>query len=728
MTLAYNQFMKKRGLLTIVFLGLTPFLFLSLTSSSSLALTPSFSLALASPFFPAPATSGPFFQAQKKASPKNLTSVYRKWLEEEVVYIIGQKEKEVFFQLETDRERDYFMEAFWKQRDPTPDTPKNEYKEEHYRRISYADQNFGKESPGPGWRSEMGRIYILLGEPKYQEKYENLSEVRPTIVWLYEGLTKSGLPDAFNVVFFKEDTGSEYKLYSPVKYGPQFLLVNWRGDVIDHEAAYEELLDVSPELAEVSLSLIPGETQMMRTLSIASEVLVNSKIPAAGYAGVKEAYAEKLLAYKDRVEVEYSANYIDNDAFLEVIRDKTGVFFVHYLIEPKKLTIEEYQGKFQASLEIDGRVSDSRGRTVHQVQNKLSAEFTEEQMANMMGKLVSYQDMFPLIPGSFKFSCLLKNTVSKEFTSFEANISIPESAPLQIGSLVLANRIIRDLKAEDRNKPFKTGATQYVPSPRNDFTASDTIHLFFQIFGLPEDLRLNGRLEYVLSDEKEKKLTREKALKEYTDPLNFYEEIPLAGLSPGYYEIKVTLFDAAGKAVHSQSSQLSISLSSALPRPWILSLAQPAPNDIYYLNVLGNQHLNLDQLDKAQSFLEKAHRVSPKNPVYALDYVRALYQAKEYERVKQLAPAFTQGQKKFEFLELLGRSCQALGQYAEAAAHYTDYLTGTGTNIPILNSLGDCYFQMGNTKEALVAWEKSLQLEPKQEELRKRVQRIKDIQ
>jgi GWxTD domain-containing protein len=668
-----------------------------------------------------------FLPAQKQKSPKDLPPVFRKWLEEEVVYIIGQKEKEVFLQLETDRERDFFIEAFWKQRDPTPDTPKNEYKEEHYRRISYANQNFGKESPGPGWRSEMGRIYILLGEPKYQEKYENLTEVRPTTVWLYEGLTKYGLPNAFNVVFFKEDPNGEYKLYSPVKYGPQYLLMNWTGDIIDHEAAYEELLNVSPELAEVSLSLIPGETQMMKTLSIASEVLINSKIPAAGYEGVKEAYAEKLLAYKDRVEVEYSANYIDNDAFLEVIRDKSGVFFVHYLIEPKKLTIEEYQGKFLASLEIDGRISDSRDKTVHQVQNKISAEFTKEQMANMMGKLFSYQDMFPLIPGSFKFSCLLKNAVSKEFTSFEANISIPETPPLQIGSLVLANRIIRDPQAADRNKPFKIGDIQLVPSPRNDFSSSDTIHLYFQIFSLSEDLRKNGKLEFVIFNEKEKKLTREKPLREYMDSLNFYEELPLAGLSPGYYTIKATLFDQAGREVHTQSSQFSISLMSNLPRPWIMSPAQPALNDIFYINVLGNQYLNQDELDKAKSLLEKAHRVNPRNPRYALDYIRALYQGKEYERVKQIAPPFIQGQNKYEFLELLGRSCQALGQYAEAAAHYQDYLMSYGTNILILNSVGDCYFQMGNTKEALVAWEKSLQLDPKQDELRKRVQQIKDI-
>ena len=126
--------------------------------------------------------------AQKKKSPKDLPDQHRKWLQEEVIYIITPKEKDVFLQLETDRERDIFIEAFWKQRDPNLNTPKNEAKEEHYRRINYANQWYGRESPGPGWRTDMGRIYITLGEPRTIEKFENLSEVFPLIIWFYENI------------------------------------------------------------------------------------------------------------------------------------------------------------------------------------------------------------------------------------------------------------------------------------------------------------------------------------------------------------------------------------------------------------------------------------------------------------------------------------------------------------------------------------------------------------
>jgi len=103
---------------------------------------------------------------QKKISPKDLDPRYRKWLEEEVVCIISPKERDVFLQLETDQQREKFIEAFWKVRNPNPSVPENEFKTEYYRRIQYANQHIGREGPTPGWRKDKGRIYIILGEPR----------------------------------------------------------------------------------------------------------------------------------------------------------------------------------------------------------------------------------------------------------------------------------------------------------------------------------------------------------------------------------------------------------------------------------------------------------------------------------------------------------------------------------------------------------------------------------
>jgi GWxTD domain-containing protein len=170
-------------------------------------------------FFLAALTAGSQ-ASQKPLSPKDLEPVYRQWLQEEVVYIITDKEREIFLQLQTNRERDIFIEGFWKQRDPTPNAPDNEFKTEHYRRIKYANQYLGKDSPQPGWQSDQGRIYIMLGEPQQIERFDNQSDIYPVQVWFYDGMGEFGLPNAFNVVFFKKYNAGDYILYSPIRDGP----------------------------------------------------------------------------------------------------------------------------------------------------------------------------------------------------------------------------------------------------------------------------------------------------------------------------------------------------------------------------------------------------------------------------------------------------------------------------------------------------------------------------
>jgi GWxTD domain-containing protein len=98
---------------------------------------------------------------QKKSLKVELSKTYKKWLNEDVVWIITDEERAAFKQLSNDEERDNFIEAFWQRRDPTPDTEENEYKEEHYRRIAYANEHF--PAGIPGWKSDRGRIYIMYG-------------------------------------------------------------------------------------------------------------------------------------------------------------------------------------------------------------------------------------------------------------------------------------------------------------------------------------------------------------------------------------------------------------------------------------------------------------------------------------------------------------------------------------------------------------------------------------
>lgn len=665
--------------------------------------------------------------ALSQTKPEDLAPSFRRWLEQEVVYLITPKEKEVFLQLETDRERNQFVEAFWRYRDPNPSTPENEFKIEHYQRISYANQKFGREGPGAGWRSAMGRIYIILGEPPYVERYENLTLVYPMVIWSYSAMPEMGLNQAFNVAFFKPRGIGEYELYSPIRFGPTALLINYNDDQSDTQGAYFALMGIEPAVAAISLSLIPGETNYSLTPSLASEILVNAKIPSAPHYKVEDTWAEKLLEYKDIVEVDYSTNYITSESFLRVIEDKSGIHFVHYLIEPSRLTFEQFGERFLSNLEINGNVSDLEGNTVYQFERSIPIEFNPEQMNSIRNKLFSYQDLFPLVEGDYKLSLLFKNRVSKEFSSMEHNISIhPSPNALQMSPLTLANRAFTTTEYQGKSKPFLIGEIQVVPSPRNDFTKQDVLSVFFQIHGLTADMKKTAALEYTIMTGDETVRSFREDIKVYPQSPNFLKDISLSDLTPAYYKIRISLLDQSQAEVLSENADFYITHAPSLARPWILSFPVSSTEDPAYMNILGNQHLNKKNLDMARKLLEAAFRSNTISVNFALDYCRVLLAQKAYREVKEVAQPFLDREEKHEFYAILGQSCQELGQWAEAIIHYKSYLAYYGTNIQILNSVGDCYLTLGDKEEALNAWERSLELDPNQERIKKLVASLKE--
>ncbi|MDH5468650.1 MAG: tetratricopeptide repeat protein, partial [Candidatus Aminicenantes bacterium] len=111
---------------------------------------------------------------------------------------------------------------------------------------------------------------------------------------------------------------------------------------------------------------------------------------------------------------------------------------------------------------------------------------------------------------------------------------------------------------------------------------------------------------------------------------------------------------------------------------------------------------------------------------YALDFCQVLFALKDYKSVKEVVLPFLEDQEKYVFSAILGQSSQALGELQEAISHYKDYLSHYGTNVNVLNAIGECYYRLGNNEEALVAWEKSLELSPNQERIKKMVESIKE--
>jgi len=657
--------------------------------------------------------------------PKELPERYQNWLEEEVRYIITPKEKEVFLQFETDRERDIFIEAFWRQRDPTPGTPVNEYKQEHHRRINYANHYFGRTTPKAGWKTDRGRIYIILGDPADIERHESHGKVYPCEVWFYKGDPKIGLPPLFQLIFFQKKGSGEYVLYSPVKDGPESLIAGYVSDAVDRKSAYQQLLEYDPTLAPVTLSLIPGERPSLSAdhPSLASDILL-SHLPSVPYKKVEDKYAEQLLRYKDIVEVEYSVNYIDNFSITKVYRDPSGMFFLYYVLQPKRLSIGTLEAKFYSHLKLNGSITDLKGRTIFQYEKSIPLEFTEDQLSQIRSAPFNLYDMVPLIPGNYRFSVLLKNAVSKEFTSLEEEISIPsDPSSLQITPLVIGYKT--ELLNRPVNKPFCFGNNIFYCLPEKTFVPSENLYLFFQVLGLTPELRKNGVIKYTFLKGEEEFHSLTKEVKQYPQKTEFLEEFPLRDFTPARYLVKVSLMDSKQREILSEYEDFFISAKPNVPRPWVYTRAMPDSENPIYSYIIGTQWFNKGEIEKARKYLEDSHQKEPESLEYAFNLAKVHYLLKDFVQTKEiLAPFLNENKLNYEGYFLMGRAHQILGELEKAISIYDTAISHFGININLLNSLGECYYNLGKEEEALAAWKKSLEIDPKQEKIKRLVESL----
>jgi GWxTD domain-containing protein len=159
-------------------------------------------------------------EAKKKGPLANLAPKYKKWWNE-VTYIITKNERRVFRQLTTDRERDIFINAFWSHRDPTKGTPENEFKMEHYQRLNKVEQLYSRGGRREGWKTDRGKVHIILGPPLSIQRFTSYNKIYPTEVWHYQQAPRAGIPPAFKIVFYDKNNVGEYVLYSPIGDGPQ---------------------------------------------------------------------------------------------------------------------------------------------------------------------------------------------------------------------------------------------------------------------------------------------------------------------------------------------------------------------------------------------------------------------------------------------------------------------------------------------------------------------------
>jgi tetratricopeptide (TPR) repeat protein len=490
--------------------------------------------------------------------------------------------------------------------------------------------------------------------------------------------------------------------------------------------AYEALRNLEPNLARQTLSLIPNEGSPTGIGSLASERLM-ATVFALPQKKVQDEYADAILRYKDVIEVEYTANYVASEVQVQVIRDASGQALVHYSVEPSRLTAEEIDGRYEIRFQLNGRVSDAAGRTVYQFDKDFPISLSAAELRDLRAKSLSIQDVFPLVPGTYQFDILVKNVLSKEFTGAARTLQVPgPGEPVRLSPLLLAYRVEKAAGRPGERVPFQTGGEQLLCQTHKIFAAGEPVVLFYQIFGLTDELRSQGALRTDFLKEDKPYQTRSAQVATIGADATVVDVQALKDFAPGYYQARVTLLDGQGREVAAAKENFEVSPAAAVPRPLVVSKVTTASGNAGDLFALGLQALNQGDLTAARARLAEASARAPERADIAAAYAQVLFQAKDYVRVRDvLQPWSAAEDAAAEVLALYGQACHALNDYREAASAYAKYLSRFGANIDILNYLGTCHFQLGNTAEALKAWEKSLEIKPDQEKLRALIESIK---
>jgi len=656
---------------------------------------------------------------------KDLPKKYRDFLDL-VAYIILPEEKEVFLQLTTDRDRDLFIESFWKQRDPTPGTPQNEFREEHIRRFNYANKFFKRNSPREGWRTDMGRFYIILGPPASIERFEGTLGIHPTQVWYYYGDPAKGLPTHFALVFFQRGGAGEYRLYDPVSDGPGALLVNSQGIAPeDYEAFYEKIRELAPTLADVSLTRLPGEFPYNFQPSPRNNILL-ADILKSPKKNINPSYATHFLEYKGLVSTEYMTNYVESMGTVAIIRDPLmGIPFVHFAVSPKKISLDYYEPKDQYFCNFTLNASLRQGdNIILQYQRNYPFYFDPEQLPRIKGNGLAIEDSFPGIEGEYKLIVLLQNSIGKEFCVYEKNIVIPPpSNQPRLGIPLLAYKV--QSYSQEIHIPFKIFQQKYIVDPSNTFAVEDTIWVVTQVNGLERELWEQGKLRLVVRGLKAGEAF-EKAYNIFLNTYPFRQSIFVSyslsanKLPPDYYELWVQLLGIDGSLLDEKKVNFIVSPMKAVSHPIAHSKAMPLRNNFLYFFMRAQAYEKVGLLDKAQSAYQRGFNLNPNYKEGLVFFANFLNKTKQFDDCLQLISKLRDDEKfRFQYHLIRGQALMGKGNYAEAITELEEGNRIYNSDTSLLNSLGYCYYQSGELQKAQKVLQASLKLNQKQPNIQK---------
>jgi hypothetical protein len=421
-------------------------------------------------------------------------------------------------------------------------------------------------------------------------------------------------------------------------------------------------------------------------------------------------------------------NYIDSETRLALFRDPMmGINFLHFSIVPKSLSVDYYDPKSQyfCNLRLDVSLR-LREAVVFQYTRDFPLYFPENEVGRITANGIALEDSFPIAEGTYKLIILLQNSVGKEFSIYEKEITVPAATgrPRIEGPFI-------GYKIESYQKeihiPFKMADKKIVVDPKNTVSAADDLAFLFSVADLTEDLRSGGEVRVAIEGLREKNPVKKAfslrlANYPFGRDLPLAQSIPVKELEPDYYELTLALVDAQGKPVDEKAENFIVSSEAAVSHPIAHAKGFPVSNRHLYLYMLAGQYDKANDDAKAKETFEKAFGLNPDFKEGVERYASYLIKVKDFDRAIEMARLLrSDDRKKFESYLYEGQAYMGKGDYGKAIQSFLEGNKIYNSDTGLLNGLGRCYQLTGRKDEALDAFKASLRLDPSQEEIKKLV-------
>ncbi len=608
---------------------------------------------------------------------------WEKWLAE-VELIMTRAEKSGFKNLGAEEDRKRFKELFWKARNPNPESPQNEYLMEYYRRRNYAQRSLG------GVNSDRARIYIILGEPTEKHNLSGNEKIFDTELWIYDGLRRPGLPPFIHLIFFKPRNLGDYKIFLPgIHTAMDLLSPSDATGAGSQYRAYQLLRMDFPELAQATLSVIPGEGDPASGSGIGSSGTTFAQIYELPEKEVQKSYIKNFAALEGNVEVSYTTKQIGGRGSIAISENK-GFKFLNFALLPEEIhTTKTAEGLNLAEIALNLRLEDLTGKTIYQQEKKIELKIDDSKKKAMLeDERLVFKDFAPIIEGEFNAIVTLSNLTADEFLVYKEKIkTLNKTIPVVVGF---------DIKSlsSDNFMPFSSGGYKVFLDPRSIYDRGDS--LTGMIF-----TERRPKVELVSIEDQNEVVE----IKDVVKQANYFVfRHPTKDIKSGNYFLSIR--DENEEVFSKVISVLSFDIKKPKDFEW----SDGPGSALNYFFLLGQQYLNRGDADAAVRTFQKLPQElwnSTSVPVIA----RAFFMKQDYERVVGLLEKEAVV-KDFPVLTLLAHSYLKLGKL-RPSAEYFERLRKYGDTAEINRILGRIYDSLGDPEKARDYLERARKLEKK---------------